>query len=98
MVALKDKVLAAVMAVQKIPEHHFELIGAKTLNYTQPDGARLQLQGEDSPTEVATYTQEQLDYIKKIDDQIEILTLKKSQVVPVKVEKHNTRSYSVVLK
>jgi hypothetical protein len=98
MVAHKKKLLDAVLVANKIPEGHFEQLEKKNLTYTMPGGARLVLQGKDTPAEFPTYTPEQLAYIKTIDDQIALLTLKKSQVVPVSVEKHVTRSYSVTLK
>ena len=98
MVKHKKTLLDAVLVANKIPEGHFEQLEKKNLTYTMPGGARLVLQGKDSTAEFPTYTDEQLDYIKKLDDQIEQLQLKKAQVVPVSTEKHVVRSSSVTLK
>jgi hypothetical protein len=96
MVEKKDALLKAVLAVHHVPEGHFELIPKKNLVYQIPGLERpLVLQGKDGEAVFNMYSDEQKAYLKQIDDQIEILQLKKNQVVPVKVEIHATRSYSV---
>jgi hypothetical protein len=95
MVQAKDAILKAVMSNNNIPAGHFEQIAKKNLVYEVGGERKLVLQGKDAPVEINTYTPEQQSYMKQIDDQIALLTLKKGQVVPVSVEVHNTRSYSV---